>query len=169
MRYHIPLLAILALVIFGALLVIFLTKFWEKKNSSLQTLTTHPTNTPFAQVYTPTVTPTPTATTDRVLNQTNGSSSAKTISDYIYPGARVVSQADNQMVLSSQDDVNKITDWYKQNLEGMNNKSYVNTNTNGEVLNKLLANQTGNYQVSVEISKKPVSKTTNISLEITYP
>jgi len=87
----------------------------------------------------PTPTPTPV-----VLPQPAGS--------WVYPNS--TRQDANRW--KSGDDPGVITNWYKNKIEalGMNTKSFVQTNTNGQVLNKLVA-ANDNIKVSVEISKSP--------------
>ena len=67
-----------------------------------------------------------------------------------YPGSNKTSSN----TYTSSDDPQKITDWYKDKIKslGANSKSFVQTNTNGNVLNKLVGAKSG-LTISVEIKK----------------
>jgi hypothetical protein len=94
-------------------------------------------------------------------------STGKNLNDFFYPGATQISSHDNELKLESSDDPSKITDWYKSKIESldMNAKSFVNTKTNGNVLNKLVGDN-GDLEVRVEISKKENETKVKISVEL---
>lgn len=79
--------------------------------------------------------------------------SGQSIDKFLYPGSVVVKSEASSLFLRSLDDSEKITDWYKSKIksEDLSATSFVNTNTNGKVLNKLVAD--GVYHVEVEVSK----------------
>lgn len=76
------------------------------------------------------------------------------LSEYLYPGAKIVNQDSSGLELKTSDDPEGITDWYKEKIisQGMNVKTFVSTKTNGNVLNKLLG-ATSEKEVRVEIEK----------------
>jgi hypothetical protein len=80
-----------------------------------------------------------------------------------YPGSLETSPG----VYTSPDDTDKITDWYKSqiNESGFNVKTYVKTNSNYKVLNKLAASKNTN-DVNIEISKNPGDSVTKIVVVI---
>jgi len=80
---------------------------------------------------------------------------SSSISAFVYPGASLKSQTTTSLALESNDDTDKITDWYKTKIEelGMNVKSFVTTRANDKVLNKLSAAD-GAREINVEISKQ---------------
>lgn len=88
-----------------------------------------------------------------------------TTSGWIYPQATVTSQANGSISLTSLDNPTTITNWYKDKIKtmGMNTTSFVMTNTNDNVLNKLAATN-GSLNVQVEIKKDSGSSTTSISV-----
>lgn len=106
-----------------------------------------PTNQPTLTLA-PTVTSTPIPSSVPNPTQSN-------IDSFIYPGSIKVSGGENNLVLQSSDDPQVITNWYKEKITNMsmNAKSFVQTNTNGNVLNKLTGAKPG-FKVSIEISKK---------------
>lgn len=66
---------------------------------------------------------------------------------------------------SKSDDVDKITNWYKEKIkqEGYNATSFVTTKTNGKVLNKLAGAKAGS-KVEVVISQSDTSSPVEISV-----
>lgn len=81
--------------------------------------------------------------------------SGQDINSYKYPSSSVKEESGSRLSLESSDNPNTITNWYKEKIAslGMNAKSFVQTNTNGNILNKLAAAKSG-FKISVEISKK---------------
>ena len=88
---------------------------------------------------------------------------SQTIFDFRYPNSTIISQNGNETVYESSDDPKKITDWYKDKIKsiGMKTTSFVQTSTNGNVLNKLVG-ANGNKEVRVEISKQNNNPTVKI-------
>lgn len=84
-----------------------------------------------------------------------------TISDYRYPGAKVTVTSDSAMTLESIDDAAVITNWYEDKIreKGLGTKTFVKTNTNGEVNNKLVG-ASGIIEISVQIVKSPATNVT---------
>ncbi len=105
------------------------------------------------EVATPATQLVPTAPTQVISTGTN-------MNDLRYPNSTVLSQNGGTLLLSSDDSETTITDWYKEKIRelGMNNKSFVTTNTNGDVLNKLVG---GNGKAEVRVT---ITKTTNDTL-----
>ena len=106
---------------------------------------TVPTNTPIPTESTPT--PTSPAERDLAPPDTN-------LGDFIYPGATTGSQSDRTMTLTSNDDAQLITDWYKNKMKelGMNTRSFVQTKTNDNVNNVLTAAKYDD-EINVTITK----------------
>lgn len=98
---------------------------------------------------TPTATPIPPTPTHITTNQ-----------NFIYPGMVKISDDGGMQNFESSDDPTVITNWYKEKIResGMNAKTFVTTNTNGNILNKL-AGSNGTTNMSVEIEKRGSSKT----------
>lgn len=114
-----------------------------------------PTSTPtpsLSPTDKPTLTPTPTPTTFIPTPQPNNDQSDL---DFKYPNSTIISQNGNETVYESTDDSKKITVWYKDKIKNMkmNVTSFVQTNTNNNILNKLVGAD-GNKEVRVEISKQ---------------
>ena len=101
---------------------------------------------------------TPEATNEPVLEDVVYTNA---LSEYVYPGSEILSQSDSLLELSSGDDTDKITDWYKDTIRknGFIAKNFVSTKTNGEVLNKLEA-AGEDIKISIEITKSPGSSAT---------
>ena len=89
------------------------------------------------------------------------------ILDYKYPNSQIISTSSNTLSLESDDDIDVITDWYKDKINslGMNVKTFVKTKANEKVLNKLVGND-GNFEISVEISKENTSSSVDIFVTI---
>jgi len=94
-------------------------------------------------------------------------SSQRDISSFVYPGSITLNQSEKEITLQSFDDPSNITNWYKEKITslGMNAKSFVQTNTNGNVLNKLTGANLM-FKVSVTISKKNSQSSTEITVNI---
>lgn len=89
------------------------------------------------------------------------------INSFIYPNSSRISYAENSAVLQSSDNTQVITNWYKDKIIslGMNVKSFVQTNTNGNILNKLIG-ANGSINVSIEISKQNSDSKTLIKISV---
>lgn len=138
---------------------------------------------------TPSKTPTPTpkeeiekeqGTTSTTTSQVQTDSSVKIIvtvaptaepeqttapTNYLYPGAKVVSQSTDEIQLETTDSPQQVTDWYKNYIQEneMNTTSFVTTNTNSNVLNRLVG--TGNAKkIDVEIKKTDGEESTKIKI-----
>ncbi len=72
--------------------------------------------------------------------------------NYKYPNSQVVGSNGNELSLTSPDDSDTITNWYKERIrdEGLNVKSFMTTKTNGNVLNKLVGASSGR-EIRVDI------------------
>jgi hypothetical protein len=88
------------------------------------------------------------------------------LQSFVYPSARVTQDTSKKLVLESTDSADTVTDWYKNriNAEGMNVTSFVTTNTNDNVLNKLVG-ASNTKKVSVEITKDAGEVTVKIFVE----
>ena len=117
---------------------------------------------------TPTITPTPTPQptspppTSTPTNKPNPQ--PQTVTDFQYPNSNVVN-INGTAIFESVDDPKKITDWYKDKIKsmGMTATSFIQTNTNDNILNKLVG-ANGNKKVSVEITKQNNQSTAKISV-----
>ncbi len=133
-----------------------------KNNLPTPTLTSSPTSTiiisPTVTVYKKISIPTPTQSSTK---------SGQNINDYRYPNSSVKEESVSRLSLESSDDSNTITDWYKKKLRSlnMNVNSFVTTNSNGTVLNKLIS-ENGDTKVSIEISRKNSGDVTKIKIDI---
>lgn len=90
------------------------------------------------------------------------------LSDLKYPNSSQISTNVNTSVLESIDDPKTITDWYKEKIIslGYKSKSFVQTTTNGNVLNKLVGVSSGS-EIRVDIEKKSTESKTRITIVIT--
>ncbi|MBI4036246.1 hypothetical protein HY383_04830 [Candidatus Daviesbacteria bacterium] len=89
--------------------------------------------------------------TNRLLTPTQSAG----LESFTYPNSKVISSNSNVLVLESSDSANAVTNWYKQQIrtEGMNTTSFVTTNTNGNVLNKLVGSNSYK-KIDVEIRQE---------------
>lgn len=106
---------------------------------------------------TPTITPTPTPKPQAPTDQQKGS--------LRYPNSSFIRTEGETDIYESQDDSDRITDWYKEKIEqlGLNTTSFVKTKSNDNVLNKLVGAD-GSREVSVEISKPAGTSTVTIKV-----
>lgn len=135
---------------------IFKTKKIDDSNKNLAQI---PTITPSPTV--PIITKIPTSPLNIV--SPTPQQAIKNASNLFYPNAHEISSDNGMSTLESSDDPDTITNWYKDLIKnmGMNTKSFVQTKTNGNILNKLVgSNATAN--ISVEISKSSADKETKI-------
>ncbi|MCR4264119.1 MAG: hypothetical protein NUV98_05390 [Candidatus Roizmanbacteria bacterium] len=119
-------------------------------------LTSTPTSAPL-----PTATPQPTATS--IPADTNNTSTS--LSSWQYPGSTVTAQSDNSLTLTSRDNPDTITDWYKSKIDsnGYSTRSFVTTKSNGQVKNVLVGAKGGN-EIRIEMEKPADSQTTTIKV-----
>lgn len=89
----------------------------------------------------------------------------ETADTLIYPNAEKQSSSGNSLFLKSQDDPDRITDWYKEQIAGlgMKTKTFVKTNENGNILNKLVG-VNGASSIRVEITKNAMQNTVWITI-----
>lgn len=82
-----------------------------------------------------------------------------------YPNSVVISSNFFGVSLESTDNPQTITNWYKEKIKamGLNANSFVQTNANDNVLNKLVASN-GKVKISVEIKKQSNDPVTKISV-----
>ncbi len=75
------------------------------------------------------------------------------LEEYVYPNAKQVKSSSGGFILESKDSAQLITDWYKSKINSLdfNAKSFTQTNTNDEVLNKISAAKPGeNLEVTIK-------------------
>lgn len=112
---------------------------------------------------TPTSSPIPTPSATVIIKQEVGD-----LSNFKYPNSSQVGSLENGIKLESSDDPKVITDWYEEKIRslGFKSKSFVKTNTNGQVLNKLVA-ASAEKEVRVEIAKSAGSTKVLITVTAT--
>ncbi len=91
----------------------------------------------------------------------------QTDSSWYYPNSTVKSSSGNNLSLESNDNSDAITEWYKNKIRGMNmnTKTFVKTNSNGNILNKLDGVGQGT-EVRVEISRQRDQPLTKITVSL---
>lgn len=90
-----------------------------------------------------------------------------TLQLFVYPNSRVIASTDTSRSLESSDGPDAITSWYKEKImeRGMTSRSFVQTKTNGNVLNALVA--TGNGQkISITIKSRQPLSTVSIDVSL---
>lgn len=94
----------------------------------------------------------------------------KDFSDLKYPNSESTGSSIDTFFYESMDDPDTITNWYKEKIRsfGMNTKAFVQTKTNGNVLNKLAA-ANGNREINIEITKKADESKVKIKVTDTLP
>lgn len=158
---NLQLLVILVLIIFAVSLI-------QKEGLGSNQTPSTPIQTPIpasnAADATPTSIPIPTSippTSTPVLSH------QKNIQSFIYPGSMILNQSGDKMTLQSSDESSDITNWYKEKITSlnMNAKSFVQTNTNGNVLNKLVG-ANAEFKVKIQIEKNSSSNVTAIEVSL---
>lgn len=111
---------------------------------------------------TPILTPKPPSSPPPVFSPLPSPTSTNSAAGWEYPQASF--KGGNSWM--SSDLPSKITDWYESKIEtaGMNAKSFVQTNTNGNVLNKLVAAD-GKSTIEIEISRSGSDAQTTITIK----
>ena len=106
-----------------------------------------PEQTALKPVSSPRATVLPTVTPPRVVEG---------LSFWYYPGATVNKEGGTAAELSTADASDTVTEWYKTKIKDKNYsvKTFVQTTTNGKVLNKLVGDN-GEEEIRVEISREP--------------
>lgn len=114
----------------------------------------------------PTATPKPTVSLLPLASSTPQQTS-QTHTEFYYPNAKIVSENGNNITLESTDDANIITNWYKEKIRtlGMNAQAFSQTNTNGNILNKLTGARE-NKKIEVTITKSAGQEGTTIDLKL---
>ncbi|MBI2031187.1 MAG: hypothetical protein HYT08_01095 [Candidatus Levybacteria bacterium] len=162
---NIRVLAILIIVVAVAALVQRnYSKNIQKEKETLEKRIS-PTVTP-KSALTPTPFPTSIPTFAPTAEPTSGSVDT-TINNFVYPNSVKTSIGMNNVVMKSSDNPQVITDWYKERIKslGMNVNSFVQTNTNGNVLNKLVS-ANSRFKISVNIVRKNNEGNTEIEVSL---
>ena len=107
------------------------------------------------------VTPLPTMTPAQTSNFRSD------INYYKYQNSELISESEGKMTLINTDNVDVITDWYKDRIKSrnINVKSFVKTKTNGDVLNKL-AGASSDEEVNITIKQNSESSVVNIDVSL---
>lgn len=105
---------------------------------------------------------------DNVASSSNLSSpipKPASLDTYAYPNAKQIESSSSGIVLESDDSVQLISDWYKNKINSLdfNAKSFTQTNTNGEVLNKFSAAKPGE---NLEVTIKKDQTTSNVEITV---
>lgn len=168
-KYRIGLLVFLLLlfvVINGQAYYSKITALSLKEKSSLIKLIT-PTVIQNSPTPSPTIVPSNVPKNTIVPSPTTNLSPSFSLQAFFYPGATIVSSGTNNATLTSNDDTDKITDWYSQKIRelGMNVKTTVKTKTNGNVNNKVVGAK-NNTSVSITIVKEASQSITTITISL---
>jgi hypothetical protein len=164
-----PFLLVIAIVVMGAGIFVHAESQPSAPTPTVQGETA-PTPTPTAiprptAISTPTIkiinSPTAKPSPTMQPKPTNIPVTSTDVSSWQYPG----SQKTSETIYISAEDPKTITDWYKNKINalGYSAKSFVTTNTNEKVLNKLVAAQNSS-EILIEISKNPGDSSTTIKV-----
>lgn len=87
--------------------------------------------------------------------------------EFIYPNAQITTNPDGLYALSSTDDPNQITRWYKEKIAaaGMHSTSVSQTNSNNNILNVLDASS-NLQEVKITIERPADEQNTTISVRV---
>jgi len=78
-----------------------------------------------------------------------------TLKKFIYPGAEITKQSPNNILFQTSSDIVVVTNWYEEKVSelGFSATSVIRTNTNGQVLNKIVA-ANSEYEIVIEIQNQ---------------
>lgn len=149
------------ILIIIAISVIAISVYFQRKDSRGEVVGESTSPSPTA---TSTLTPSPTPTKSGPTQIPNADSS---IDSYIYPGSSIINKSSSSLILQSADSPDTVTNWYKEKIkaEGLNAKSFVQTSTNGNVHNELVAAGNGK-KILVSIKKDPDQSTVHIDVSL---
>jgi len=87
------------------------------------------------------------------------------VSEFLYPGSTVILQEEKKLNLKSDDSVDTITGWYEAKTRSGNYGaiSFVKTNTNSNILNRLSGEREGG---KVEVLIKKEDSTAEVLIEV---
>ena len=105
-------------------------------------------------------TPTPEVKSDPLV-------SVGSIDNFSYPGANIASMSRSHLSLSTQDNPDDVTNWYKNKIKsyGKSVSSFVTTKTNDNVFNKLVGADS-KEELRITIEKKSDSQTVTIQVDL---
>lgn len=91
----------------------------------------------------------------------------KDYGDFKYPNSNVVAENNEELFLKSTDDPELITNWYKALIKNfsMNIRNFLQTKTNGNVLNRLSA-ENKRREIDVDIAKQSNSREVEIRIRV---
>ena len=114
---------------------------------------------------TPIPTTTPIKSSPTLSQAPANSTPLESINNFIYPNSSNITGDENLLSMESLDQPQIITDWYKEKIKAMGMKAttFVQTTTNGNVLNKL-AGANNSFGIVVEIKKGKDDTKTSIRL-----
>lgn len=101
------------------------------------------------------------------VSSASSSAVTKDYSDFKYPNSSVVDERNEELFLNSTDDPELITNWYKALIKNfnMNIRNFLQTKTNGNVLNKLSA-ENKKREINVDIAKQSNSREVEIRVRV---
>jgi len=154
-------------VFFVLILLLFLTialqnssfRTQNKKNTKIEVVPSPKTKPQVTQ------TPRPTEKTEVVVPTQEPTALPVVDNSYVYPNSFNYSKNGNRISLQTSDNPQVVTDWYKDKISslGFSTQSFVQTNANNNILNKLVA-ANGEKEIRVEISKDSGNQITEIRL-----
>ncbi len=148
------------LVLAAVGIFLFATVRQPENQKFLKQIFTSPTPTPTNTVAITQNTPTSTPVSQ---NNTN----SFRIDSLIYANASISSKNENALTLTSADDPQIITEWYKAKIKeySLNTRSFVQTKTNGNVNNVLVASNSSD-KISISIKRKSEDSTVFVDVSI---
>jgi len=107
--------------------------------------------------------PTPSSFSKRQISISRAIS--KSINSFVYPGSEVKIIEINKVEMQSKSDPQVITDWYKEKIRGLGMRvnSFIQTNANGNVLNRLVS-QNAEFKIDINITRKSNEENTRIEV-----
>jgi hypothetical protein len=123
--------------------------------------TTTPGNVPTITQPLMTITLEPSETKVPSITPIQQNDSAKSV---IYPNAIHIIETGNTISFQTTDDTDTVSNWYKNLIISfhMNTQTFIKTNTNGNILNKLVGVNGNEKQLRVEISKGSTMSVTSV-------
>lgn len=159
-------------VFFVLILLLFLTialqnssfKTENKKNTKIEVVPSPKAKPQVTQL------PLPTKKTEVIAPTQEPKALPVTDNSYVYPNSFNYSKRGNVISFQTNDSAQVVTDWYKDKIIslGFSAQSFVQTNSNDNVLNKLVA-ANGKKEIRVEISKSLSDQVVKVSVFLQNP
>lgn len=165
------------LTLFVILGVVMLKKNQNPKNQNPQVLSASTPDPSASLIFTPSQSPqnspsfyknSPSPSEAPASNPSeNSKNNSRSLLEFVYPGSKIINAQPGTITLESPDQAGQITDWYKQKIssKNMNTTSFIVTNQNDNVSNKLISSNP-NLELKVDIERSAKQNKTTVIVRL---